>query len=437
MPPRDAEGDLEPCLLVAVQLPNASDEDTADSLAELGALARTAGAEVVASRVQRRNSYEPATVLGKGKVEEVAVAARESGATLVVFDNELTITQQDRLASALDARVIDRTALILDIFAQHAHTREGATQVELAQLSYLFPRIRGRGVELSRLGGGIGTRMGPGETKLEVDRRRIRSRMRKLEKDLDQMEAVRKTQRKQRVRAGLPSMCLVGYTNSGKSSLLNRLTSASVLVEDQLFSTLDSTTRKLLLPDGQQAVASDTVGFIRKLPHELVAAFRSTLEVVREADLLVHVVDATRDPVLAEMVRAVEEVLEDLGAQGIPRIVALNKIDAVELSQLAYLERAFPDAIKISALAGTGIKALMEAASRQIATSRVVQLYIPAGRGDILSALYRDGSVLAREVEEDTVLVTASLPPEKISRYGEFLRDYRGEGTGVAPPSDQ
>ena len=217
--------------------------------------------------IQKRAAYNPSTVLGKGKLDEVNSEAKSRGAGLVIFDSELTITQQDRLADALDARVIDRTALILDIFALHAHTREGTTQVELAQLSYMLPRIRGQGIELSRMAGGIGTRRGPGETKLEIDRRRIRSRMRKLERELDQMEAVRVTQRKQRARAGLPSICLVGYTNSGKSSLLNRLTSSKVLVEDQLFSTLDSTTRKAELPDGQRVVFSDTVGFIRKLPH--------------------------------------------------------------------------------------------------------------------------------------------------------------------------
>ncbi len=410
----------EPCLLVAVQLPGTSEQDTDDSLAELEALARTAGAVVAGTQVQRRGSYDPSTVVGRGKLEEVKAAARSSGATLVIFDNELTITQQDRLASTLDARVIDRTALILDIFAQHAHTREGATQVELAQLSYLLPRIRGQGIELSRLGGGIGTK-GPGETKLEVDRRRIRRRMRKLEKDLDQMEVVRKTQRKQRVRAGLPSICLVGYTNSGKSSLLNHLTRATVLVEDQLFSTLDSTTRRLELPYGQKVVISDTVGFIRKLPHELVAAFHSTLEVVREADLLVHVVDSTRDETITERVSAVDNVLAGLDASQIPRIVALNKVDAIEPAQLAYLERAFQGSMQISALTGAGIDRLLAAAAELIGDRRTVALEIPAARGDILSSLYRDGSVISSEVVGEAVFVTASLPAEKLSRYGAYL----------------
>lgn len=414
-------------MLVAVQLPGSSEGNSIESLEELSALASTAGASVVSSTLQKRNTYDPATVVGSGKVEEMRLAARECGATLVIFDNELTVTQQDRLARALDARVIDRTALILDIFARHAHTREGATQVELAQLTYLLPRIRGRGIELSRLGGGIGTRRGPGETKLEVDRRRIRKRIRKLERDLEQMEAVRRTQRKRRSRAGLSSVCLVGYTNSGKSSLLNRLTSASVLVEDQLFSTLDSTTRRLQLPDGQSVLVSDTVGFIRKLPHELVAAFRSTLEVVREAELLVHVVDGTRDETIGERMNAVEEVLVDLGAAGIPRIVALNKVDAVSEDQLLYLERSCPGALQTSALDGLGIPELLEAITAMVGESSTVILHVPAGRGEVLSGLYRDGVVLNRDIEGETIVVTVKLPPERIDRYIGFkLRQRNG-----------
>ncbi|HEY5530484.1 MAG TPA: GTPase HflX [Candidatus Anoxymicrobiaceae bacterium] len=416
-----ADDEREPCLLVAVQLPDVSEEETLDSLQELGALAQTAGADVAGSVIQKRAAYNPSTVLGKGKLDEVNSEAKSRGAGLVIFDSELTITQQDRLADALDARVIDRTALILDIFALHAHTREGTTQVELAQLSYMLPRIRGQGIELSRMAGGIGTRRGPGETKLEVDRRRIRSRMRKLERELDQMEAVRVTQRKQRARAGLPSICLVGYTNSGKSSLLNRLTSSKVLVEDQLFSTLDSTTRKAELPDGQRVVFSDTVGFIRKLPHELVAAFRSTLEVVREADLLIHVVDATRDETLIERVRAVEEVLADLESSDIPRITALNKIDSIEPNQLAYLRRSYPDAMPISAKTGDGVEALLDVAAKRISSFHTYTLHVPAGRGDVISALYRDGSVRSRDLDDDQVILVVNLPPEKLPRYSEYL----------------
>lgn len=415
------EEDREPALLAAVQLPHMTDEQTMESLDELRALADTAGAEVLDTVAQKRGTFDPATLVGGGKIEELARAAESTGATLVIFDNELNVSQQDRLAEALGTRVIDRTALILDIFAQHAHTREGATQVELAQLSYLLPRIRGRGIEMSRMGGGIGTRRGPGETQLEVDRRRIRRRMRKLEGDLGKMEAVRRTQRKRRERASVPSVCLVGYTNSGKSSLLNRLTSASVLVENQLFSTLDSTTRRLDLPGGRHAVLSDTVGFIRKLPHELVAAFRSTLEVVRDADLLIHVVDSSREDMLAERITAVEEVLEDLGAREIPRLLALNKIDAVQPGGLPALLRSRPDAIPISARTGEGIERLLEETARVLDRDRVFTLRVPAGRGDVLSGLHRDGSVRGSEIEDETIVMTVSLPSEKLSRYAEFL----------------
>lgn len=412
--------EAEIALLVAIQLPGDSDDDTADSLAELGALAGTAGAEVSVSITQKRNRYEPATALGKGKLSEIERAIRSTGAQLAIFNNDLTVTQQERLQSLLDTKVIDRTALILDIFAQHAHTSEGRTQVELAQLNYLLHRIRGKGIELSRLGGGIGTR-GPGETKLEVDRRRIRRRMRRLEKDLTQMESVRDTQRKQRRRAGLPSICLIGYTNSGKSSLLNRLTGANVLVEDQLFSTLDSTTRRLLLPDGQKVVVSDTVGFIRKLPHELIAAFHSTLEVVREADLLIHVVDATADQTIAEHMKAVNEALSDLEAAEIPVITAFNKVDLLESGQADYIKRGYPDALYVSALTVEGINALMEEMGKRLSGLKSVTLLVPVAKGDVLSALYRDGFVMNSEVEDECISVTVNLPPEKLERYRRYI----------------
>ena len=408
--------EAEIAVLVAIQLPGDSDDDTSDSLAELGALASTAGAEVSVSITQKRNRYEPATALGKGKLSEIEKAIRSTGAQLAIFNNDLTVTQQERLQSLLDTKVIDRTALILDIFAQHAHTSEGRTQVELAQLNYLLHRIRGKGIELSRLGGGIGTR-GPGETKLEVDRRRIRRRMRRLEKDLTQMESVRDTQRKQRRRAGLPSICLIGYTNSGKSSLLKRLTGANVLVEDQLFSTLDSTTRRLLLPDGQKVVVSDTVGFIRKLPHELIAAFHSTLEVVREADLLIHVVDATADQTIAEHMKAVNEALSDLEAAEIPVITAFNKLDLLESRQADYIKRGYPDALYVSALTVEGINALMEEMGKRLSGLKSVTLLVPVAKGDVLSALYRDGFVMNSEVEDECISVTVNLPPEKLEKY--------------------
>jgi GTP-binding protein HflX len=413
--------ETEASVLVSVQLPSMTDDATAESLEELEALAGTAGALVTGSLVQRRNTYDPATLLGSGKAVEVRRAVEEGDATLVIFDNELTVGQQDRLATLLDARVIDRRALILDIFAQHAHTAEGRTQVELAQLSYLLPRIRGKGTELSRMAGGIGTRRGPGETKLEVDRRRIRSRMRKLERDLDHMEAVRKTQRKQRTRAGLPAVSLVGYTNSGKSSLLNRLTGSQVLVEDQLFSTLDSTTRRLEIEDGQAVVISDTVGFIRKLPHELIAAFRSTLEVVRDADLLIHVVDATHQDTMPERVQAVQEVLSDIGASEVPSVTVFNKVDAIEPAARTRLSEREPDAIITSALTGEGIEDLLRAIATNISQTITVSLEIPAARGDVIASLYRDGTVLETEVEEETMLIRVRLPRDRLPGYSSFL----------------
>lgn len=413
--------ELEKAVLVSVQLPTMSDEETSESLEELAALADTAGAEVGDTLIQRRKTYDPSTLLGKGKAEEVCRAVDRSGASLVIFDNELSVTQQDRLASLLDARVIDRTALILDIFAQHAHTAEGRTQVELAQLSYLLPRIRGKGLELSRMGGGIGTRRGPGETKLEVDRRRIRSRMRKLERDLDQMEAVRQTQRKRRTRAGLPSVSLVGYTNSGKSSLLNRLTGSAVLVEDKLFSTLDSTTRRLKLGDGQSIVVSDTVGFIRKLPHELVAAFRSTLEVVRDADLLVHVVDATREETMAERQQAVEEVLSDLGASEIDTITAFNKVDAIEPASRSILKERQPRSLQVSARTGEGVEDLRREISSRLSWTATVMLAIPAARGDVIARLYREGNVLDSELSGETMLIRARLDRDRLPGFAPYL----------------
>ena len=421
----DGAGDTsqapETAVLVAVSLPTTSDEETSESLQELAALASTAGAAVADRIVQRRNTYDPATLMGSGKVDDVRRAVERSGATLVIFDNDLSVTQQDRLTTMLDARILDRTALILEIFALHAHTAEGRTQVELAQLSYLLPRIRGRGIELSRISGGIGPMRGPGETKLEVDRRRIRRRMRKLERDMVQMEAVRTTQRKQRTRAGLPSVCLVGYTNSGKSSLLNRLTGSNVLVEDQLFSTLDSTTRRLEMAGGGTVVLSDTVGFIRKLPHELVAAFRSTLEVVRDADLLVHVVDSTRAEMISERMQAVTDVLADLDAVDIPSLTVFNKWDALDPAGCLELIAKKPDAIHTSALTGEGTEALAGAISAGVQSVGIVRLRIPAARGDVIASLHRAGTVIETDLDGEELLLLARLPRDRIREYAPFM----------------
>jgi GTP-binding protein HflX len=274
---------------------------------------------------------------------------------------------------------------------------------------------------MSRMAGGIGTRRGPGETKLEVDRRRIRKRMHKLERDLAQMEAVRLTQRKQRTRAGLPSVCLVGYTNSGKSSLLNRLTGSSVLVEDQLFSTLDSTTRRLELPDTGVAVVSDTVGFIRKLPHELVAAFHSTLEVVRDADLLLHVIDVSREETMDERMQAVVDVLGELGADEIPVTLVFNKTDTLEPAAVGLLHERYPSAAMTSAMTGEGTGDLIEAIASRVSETSRVTLHIPASRGHIVSSVYREGTVLSREYVDDIVVLEVNMPRGRLDPFAPFM----------------
>ncbi|MBN1289901.1 MAG: GTPase HflX [Actinobacteria bacterium] len=363
---KNMAGSGEKAVLVSVQLPDMSDPEVFESLKELKALALTAGVSVAAEITQKRKSFNPATVIGSGKMRELHDVINRTGADLIIFDNELTVTQLERLQNEVRSKVMDRTALILDIFAQHAFTREGKTQVELAQLSYLLPRIRGKGIELSRMGGGIGTRRGPGETKLEVDRRRIRKRMKKLEDDLAHMEAVRLTQRKGRTRAGLFSICLVGYTNSGKSTLLNRLSNAHVLVEDMLFSTLDSTTRKVKLPGGRNVLLSDTVGFINKLPHELIAAFRSTLEVVREANLILHVIETEYLDIVRDRIMAVDSVLQELHSSGIPQIKVITKADAADPVEQDRLKSNFPEACFVSSRSGEGVNSLIRRISDEL-----------------------------------------------------------------------
>ena len=307
------------------------------SLAELALLADTAGADPVHSVLQRRDHPDPATYVGTGKVDELRSLAETLDIDVVVFDDELTPAQQRNLEHRLGRDVVDRVALILDIFAQHATSQEGMLQVELAQLRYRMPRLRGRGITLSQQGGGIGTR-GPGETQLEVDRRRIQRRITKLEQDLKRLGRTRATQRKARRRRGLPTVALVGYTNAGKSTLLNRITDAQVRVEDRLFSTLDPTTRRLRLTGGETVLCSDTVGFVRRLPHELVEAFRSTLEVVNEADLILHVVDGAAPDAPAQ-IAAVHTVLDEIEATDVPELLIVNKVDIAEPARVRELRR--------------------------------------------------------------------------------------------------
>lgn len=326
---------------------------------EFRRLVESAGAEVVAEVVQKRDRPDPATFIGKGKVEEVKKIAEETRANLVIFASNLRPVQQRNLEERIGVRVIDRTQLILDIFAQRARTKEGMLQVELAQLTYLLPRLTGRGTEMSRLGGVIGTR-GPGETKLEMDRRRIRRRIQKIREELEEVRRHRELHRKQRRELGLPVVSLVGYTNAGKSTLFNRLTKADVYVDDRLFATLDPTVRRLSMDSNETVLLSDTVGFIRRLPPNLVAAFRATLEEVREATALVHVVDSS-SPMMLEQMEEVERTLKAIGAGGKPTVVAFNKIDLLDGAQLEALRRRaeqYPHAVLISALKGWGLEEL-------------------------------------------------------------------------------
>ena len=348
----------ERAILVGLQLPDLSDWQASESMAELAELAKTAGATVLDQTVQKRRWPEPATLIGSGKVAEVALRSRELGATMVIVDAELSPSQATKLEDAFGLKVVDRTQLILDIFAQRAQTREGKLQVELAQLKYNLPRLRGMGTSMSRLGGGIATR-GPGETKLETDRRRINVRVTHLEQEVEQIKKHRSAQRKSRTKRGIVQVAIMGYTNAGKSTLLNRLTKAEVLAENKLFATLDPVTRKLRLPGGSEVLLTDTVGFIQRLPTQLVAAFRATLEEVTEADVLLHVLDASHPNVL-EHVKAVNTILGDLDAGEKPQITVLNKVDLVtDREALEQLKREVSMPVEVSALTGAGMMDLL------------------------------------------------------------------------------
>lgn len=346
----------EKAILVGVEFPQNHLFQVEESLDELEQLVITAGGEVVARSTQTRHKPDVKTYIGSGKAEEIDHLTKTLKASLVVFDHELTPSQQHNLEDIIEAKVIDRTALILDVFARRAHSNEGKLQVELAQLVYRLPRLRGRGVELSRLGGGIGTR-GPGETKLEVDRRRIHLKIKHLKKELEAVARSRTLQRKRRRKIGIFTISLVGYTNTGKSTLLNALTKSNVFVEDKLFATLDSTTRRLGAVRGKPVVLSDTVGFIQKLPHQLIAAFRSTLDEVRDTSLLLHIVDASH-PLFSSQIEAVEDVLTAIEADEKPRLLVFNKIDRLTTGELDRLKNLYPEAAFISALKGTNLRSL-------------------------------------------------------------------------------
>ncbi|MEP6661333.1 MAG: GTPase HflX [Acidimicrobiales bacterium] len=410
----------ERIVLVGVTMPPATDDDTEAHLDELGLLVDTAGADEVARIVQRRNAPDPATFIGKGKAQELRELCLEVDADTVVFDNELSPGQQYNLEKLLGRTALDRTAVILDIFAQNAHTLEGKAQVELALLRYRLPRLRrGATAGLSQQAGGIGTR-GPGETKLEVDRRRIQRRITKLEVDLRDLQRQRQLQRKARTRSRLQRVSIVGYTNAGKSTLLNRLTDAGVLVENRLFATLDPTTRRLELPGGEAVLLSDTVGFVRKLPHQLVEAFKSTLEVVAEADLLIHVVDATAaDP--QEQIDAVRTVLDEIGAGRVPELLALNKAD-LDPDAAKRMVEAQPGSVALSALTGDGLVDLLRTLGDRLrALAAVVELHIPYDRGDVLAAVHREGEVVSEAHTDEHVVVRARLDAASVGKLQAFL----------------
>ncbi|PZS10812.1 MAG: GTPase HflX [Acidimicrobiales bacterium] len=402
---------LEHVVLVGVWTTGTA-ADAQRSLVELAALSETAGAQVLDGLVQRRDKPDPATYIGSGKAAELKEVVLACGADTVICDGELSPGQLTQLEDVVKVKVVDRVALILDIFAQHARSRAGKAQVELAQLRYLLPRLRGWGAALSRTGGGIGTRQGSGETKLETDRRRIRARMSALRKDIAAMAAVRTTQRQSRRRSQTPSVAIAGYTNAGKSSLLNRLTDADVLVQDALFATLDPIVRRTQTPDGRSYTLTDTVGFVRHLPHQLVDAFASTLEEVAAADVIMHVVDA-HDPDPLGQLRTVRAVLADVGAGDIPELVVVNKVDAADAPFLAQLRGALPDAMYVSAVSGEGVDQLREAVAIALPRPQTeVDVCVPFERGDVMARVYRDGEVLAVRHEPDGTKLRALVSPE-------------------------
>src|SRR5579872_2817611 len=387
-----------------------------DSVAELRRLADTASIECVETVVQRLRTVQPLSYLGKGKVRELKEQKGSLHFDTVIADDELSPAQQRHLEEVLDVQVLDRTAVILHIFAQHARTREGRLQVELAQYRYRLPRLTGRGVELSRLGAGINTR-GPGETKLESDRRRMRSRIAELNREIEQVRRQRSLLREQRRSSGIPVVALAGYTNAGKSTLLNALSGAEVLSSDQLFATLDPTTRRIELPSHQEILLTDTVGFIQKLPTDLVAAFRATLEELTEADVILHVVDASH-PQVEEQAEAVEDELEALGVSDKPRITVLNKVDLVPPSRLDVLDKIFPESVKISALTGQGIGQLQEQIVQAIAAQFVpLDVEIPYDEAGLL-VLFRSRGVIERETHaEQGTRISGSLPASLIPNF--------------------
>ncbi|MFD0701991.1 GTPase HflX [Slackia equolifaciens] len=424
---------LERAILVGIEYKNALDDTSVESsLAELARLADTAGATVVATTTQRLDAPNPRTFVGSGKAEEIADMCRSLAADVVIFDEELTPSQQSNLEKVVpkDVKVIDRTALILDIFALHATTKEGRLQVRLAQNQYLYPRLRGMWAHLAsnRMGGGVGSRFGEGESQLEVDRRMVRKRITSIRRELAQVSKMRSTQRAARYASGIYKVAEAGYTNAGKSSLINRLAGAEVLSYDKLFATLDSTTRKLVLPEGREVTLTDTVGFIQKLPTTLVEAFNSTLDEIRGADLILHVVDAS-SPERERQMAAVDETLEQIGAHEIPRILVFNKCDLVDGSERIALAARYPDAVFVSAQTGEGSEDLIHAIERAATASEsMMEVVVPYSRGDVTSLAHAKCTVIAEAYEERGTVMTLRVPQNLVKTFSEF----RTDGTSVS-----
>ena len=423
---QDIEEIRERAILVGIDWPG-STWPVESSLEELARLIDTVGAEVVATTSQKLERPNPRTFVGSGKAEEVAKMCTAYAADLVVFDDELTPSQQANLEKIVsrDVKVIDRTALILDIFALHATTREGRLQVRLAQNQYLYPRLRGMWAHLAsnRMGGGVGSRFGEGESQLEVDRRMVRKRISSIKRELAHLDEVRSVQREGRYKSGTYKIALAGYTNAGKSSLINRLTGSDVLSYDKLFATLDATTRKLRLPEGREVTVTDTIGFIRKLPTTLVESFKSTLDEINGADLILHVIDGSSDE-LAYQVETVEEVLSQIGAERIERLTVFNKVDLVESDVLRKrLAETHPDALLVSAMTGEGIDTLIERISKAAASrDDCLDVVVPYDRGDLVALAHKRCHIISETHEHDGTHMMLYAPADCAHRFEQFIK---------------
>lgn len=416
----DLDVAIQRAFLVGVTLPGMTRHEEERSLDELSLLTDTAGSDPVDRELVKRERIDPATYIGSGKAEELASLTTALDIDVVVFDHPLSPAQQRNLQAVFHCDVVDREALILDIFAQHASSKVGSLQVELALLRYNLPRLRGQGRSLSQQGAGIGTR-GPGETKLETDRRRILQRISKLERELKEAARHRNTQRKQRKRTEIPQVAIVGYTNAGKSTLLNALTDADALVEDRLFATLDPTVRRLNLTDNREVLLSDTVGFVRRLPHGLVESFQSTLAEATEADLLLHLVDGSSDEPGGQ-IAAVREVIQEIGADEIPELLVINKADTLTETQRLRVENLYPDAVLISALADSSFEELLGAVGEALTVNRVtLSLTVPYERGDVVAAAHRVGEVIEEKHDDLGTILDVRVPSRTLDQFKEFI----------------